>query len=56
MSTKYKNIRISDATYNKLAKLGDLQDTFDTVIAKLIPNSATNSEYLKRNPEKIGVL
>jgi predicted CopG family antitoxin len=31
-----KNISINDETYNKLAKLGDLSETFDEVINRLI--------------------
>jgi predicted CopG family antitoxin len=34
--TKYKNIRISDETYQELANQGNLQDSFDSVIKKLI--------------------
>ncbi len=36
MYTKYKNIRISDETYQELANQGNLQDSFDSVIKKLI--------------------
>ncbi len=36
MFTKYKNIRISEETYNKLTTLGDLKDSFDSVIKNLL--------------------
>ena len=36
MYTKYKNIRISEETYQELADQGNLQDSFDKVIKKLI--------------------
>ena len=34
-------IAISEKTYHKLAKLGDLEDSFDTVISKLIRGEKT---------------
>lgn len=33
---KRKTIQISEETYHKLAKLGTLEDNFDSVISKLI--------------------
>ena len=36
MSNLYKTIRISAETHNLLARQGDLKDSFDTVIKKLI--------------------
>jgi predicted CopG family antitoxin len=33
---KIKHIRISQGTYQTLVKLGDLDDTFDSVIRRLI--------------------
>ncbi|MGC2308037.1 MAG: hypothetical protein WA461_06520 [Nitrososphaeraceae archaeon] len=39
--TPRKMIAISEKTYHKLAKLGDLEDSFDTVIAKLIQGEKT---------------
>jgi predicted CopG family antitoxin len=36
MSNFYKTIRISTETHDLLAKQGDLKDSFDTVIKKLI--------------------
>lgn len=35
----YKTIKINSETYKELTKLGDLADTFDTVISKLIQES-----------------
>lgn len=36
---RYKNIRITGTTYDELSKLGNLQDSFDTVIHRLIHSS-----------------
>jgi predicted CopG family antitoxin len=36
MSKLYKTIRISSETHDLLARQGDLKDSFDTVIRKLI--------------------
>jgi len=36
MVEKYKTIKISEKTYNTLSKLGDLNDSFDSVIWSLI--------------------
>jgi|GEM_PF-2105402 len=36
MSNLYKTIRISAETHDLLARQGDLKDSFDTVIKKLI--------------------
>jgi predicted CopG family antitoxin len=33
---KIKHIRVSQGTYQTLIKLGDLDDTFDSVIKRLI--------------------
>lgn len=32
----FKTIRLTKETYNRVAELGDLKDSFDTVIRKLI--------------------
>jgi predicted CopG family antitoxin len=34
--SSYKNIRITKNTYERLSKLGTLEDTFDTVIMRLM--------------------
>ncbi|HEY7110477.1 MAG TPA: hypothetical protein VH415_13715 [Nitrososphaeraceae archaeon] len=39
MSNSYKMIRISTKTYNDLGKLGKFQDTFDSVVSRLITQS-----------------
>ncbi len=39
MSGDYKCIRISENTYHDLTKLGTLEDTFDSVIARLVDAS-----------------
>lgn len=44
MSTNYKCIRVSKDTYSRLTKLGSLQDTFDTVIARLVENAGEVSK------------
>jgi predicted CopG family antitoxin len=44
-----KNISINDETYNKLAKLGDLSETFDEVINRLIDE---HNERLKEQRKK----
>jgi|RhiMethySRZTD1v2_1073278.scaffolds.fasta_scaffold980896_1 predicted CopG family antitoxin len=36
MSNLYKTIRISTETHDLLARQGDLKDSFDTVIKKLL--------------------
>jgi predicted CopG family antitoxin len=36
MSNKTKNIRVASETYHKLAKLGTLEDSFDSVIEGLL--------------------
>ena len=36
MVEKYKTIKISEKTYNKLSQLGNLKDSFDSVIMDLI--------------------
>jgi predicted CopG family antitoxin len=36
MCSKYKNIRISEETYQELANQGTLSETFDSVIRKLL--------------------
>ena len=36
MSSSYKTIRISTETHDLLARQGDLKDSFDTVIKKLL--------------------
>lgn len=33
---QFKTLRVTLETYNRLAKLGDLKDSFDTVIRKLM--------------------
>ena len=38
MSEIWKTVRVSEKTYKELAKQGDLNETFDSVIAKLIVN------------------
>jgi predicted CopG family antitoxin len=38
MSNLYKTIRISTETHDLLARQGDLKDSFDSVIKKLIRN------------------
>jgi predicted CopG family antitoxin len=38
MSNLYKTIRISIETHDLLARQGDLKDSFDTVIKKLLLN------------------
>jgi predicted CopG family antitoxin len=44
-----KNISINDETYNKLAKLGDLSETFDEVINRLIDE---HNDRLKEQQRK----
>lgn len=39
-----KCIRISEDTYHDLTKLGTLQDTFDSVIARLVDASKEKGE------------
>ena len=36
MSENWKTVRLSDKTYKALAKQGDLSETFDSVITKLM--------------------
>ena len=36
MVENYKTIKISEKTYNKLSQLGNLNDSFDSVIKNLI--------------------
>jgi predicted CopG family antitoxin len=49
MAKGRKTISIDDDTYNKLAKLGDLSDTFDGVIRRLIEE---HEERLKERRKK----
>lgn len=35
-------IRVSEETYNKLAKMGNLKDSFDTVLSRLLIQSGGN--------------
>ena len=44
MSEKYKSICIKSTTYNELVKEGNLQDTFDTVITRLIETSKNSTD------------
>jgi predicted CopG family antitoxin len=37
--SQIKTIRVSNETYNELAQCGDLRDSFDTVIKRLIIKS-----------------
>jgi predicted CopG family antitoxin len=39
-----KSIKVSEETYRKLARLGTLEDSFDSVISKLIANSEGSGE------------
>ena len=48
MYTKYKNIRISEETYQELADQGNLQDSFDSVIKKLIVNQHRQNEQIAK--------
>lgn len=41
-----KSIRVTKETYNRLAKLGDLNDSFDTVIRKLLDKHHNNNKLL----------
>jgi len=36
-----KSIRVSKKTYDRLSKLGDLSDSFDTVLQKLMNENTT---------------
>jgi len=38
MSEIWKTVRVSEKTYKELSKQGDLSETFDSVITKLIVN------------------
>jgi predicted CopG family antitoxin len=42
-STKYKTLKVTRDTYDKLSELGTLKDTFDSVIFKLISNIKEHS-------------
>jgi predicted CopG family antitoxin len=44
MSNLYKTIRISAETHDLLARQGDLKDSFDTVIKKLIIRQKEKSD------------
>jgi hypothetical protein len=39
MSSRRKMIAVSKRTYKNLAQLGDLEDSFDSVISKLIASA-----------------
>jgi len=39
-----KSIKVSEETYHKLARLGTLEDSFDTVISKLIATVERSGE------------
>jgi hypothetical protein len=47
MSEIWKTVRISEKTYKALAHQGDLSETFDFVIAKLIANQQTQKEQIE---------
>jgi predicted CopG family antitoxin len=40
----HKNIKVSRWTYEELSKLGTLQDSFDTVIRRLLQNKKVEQE------------
>jgi len=48
MSETWKTVRVSEKTYKALAKQGDLSETFDSVITKLIVNQHTQKEQIPR--------
>ena len=48
MSEIWKTIRVSEKTYNTLAKQGDLSETFDSVITKLIVNQHMQKEQMDK--------
>ncbi|WP_187147525.1 hypothetical protein [Candidatus Nitrososphaera gargensis] len=37
--TAVKSIKVTEETYRKLVRLGTLEDSFDSVISKLISNA-----------------
>ncbi len=39
-----KSIKVSEETYRKLARLGTLEDSFDSVISRLIANAQRNGD------------
>jgi predicted CopG family antitoxin len=41
---QHKNIKVSRWTYQELSKLGTLQDSFDTVIRRLLENKKVAEE------------
>lgn len=41
---KYKTLKVTNETYNQLSQLGTLQDSFDTVIKKLITRQKEKSD------------
>jgi predicted CopG family antitoxin len=43
------NIRISDKVYKRLSERGSLEDTFDTVIEKLLMNEEERMEVIAAN-------
>jgi predicted CopG family antitoxin len=47
MSSSGKTIRVSEQTYRELAKQGNLEDSFDSVIQKLI--NSQKSEVQPKN-------
>jgi predicted CopG family antitoxin len=47
-----KSIRVSKKTYDRLSKLGDLSDSFDTVLTKLMDQNMRYQSFLKKS-EKI---
>lgn len=44
-----KSIKVSEETYRKLARLGTLEDSFDSVISKLLMASSKNEGVMKTN-------
>ena len=48
MSEIWKTIRVSEKTYKTLAEQGDLSETFDSVITKLIVNQHTQKEQMDK--------
>lgn len=44
--TRYKNIKVSNNTYDELSKLGNLQDSFDSVIRGLLEMTKVKQQEL----------
>jgi len=44
MHSKRKTIMVSEKTYRELAKRGNLEDSFDSVLQKLLQKKSNHSE------------